>query len=407
VFVSGLNQSLLAHELGHNLGLFHSNSLRCPGAQDRLVVSRGFPGCQAEAYDDLFDVMGYSGTNYGEGNLNAVHLSGMNLLPDAVLKIPANSGLTTARITPLSTTSDGRALKITDPNGTSYFVEYRTNSGRDAVAGLTYFAPAWGVRVLRDDPLAPVSAGSYELDATPTSLGGYDYNRVIPVGGTFTAASRKLTIKVTAADPDGASLTISNWAAPVVPSKVTLALPSRAMVGATITAATRVTDLHARAVAGWTVTLQKMRRGTTTWRSVRSVRTASNGVASYRFANGVSGSYRWISSTATGAPAKVSPSAAVTSRARVIQAQPVTSMTHGRYLTVSGVVSSVPNPAVYIQYRLGSGPWRTGPRASVAGTAVRGRIAMNLRTTAYTRLYVRATTSYAGAVSGYHVTRVW
>jgi hypothetical protein len=371
------------------------------------VVNRAFPGCLAETYDDLFDVMGYSGTNYGEGNLNAVHLSGMNLLPGAVRTIPANSGLTTARIAPLSTNSDGRTLKITDPNGTSYFVEYRTNSGRDAAAGLTYFAPTWGVRVLRDDPMAPVNGGSYELDASPTSLGGYDYNRVIPVGGTFTAASRKLTIKVTAEDADGASLTITNWAAPVVPSKVTLSIPSRAMVGATITAATRVTDLHARAVAGWTVTLQKMRRGTTTWRSVRTVRTASNGVASDRFANGVSGSYRWVSALATGAPGKASTSVAVTSSARVIQHQPLTSMTHGRYLSVSGVVSSIPAPVVYIQYRLGSGPWRTGPRATVAGTAVSGRIAMNLPTTASTRLYVRATTSYAGAVSGYHVTRVW
>jgi hypothetical protein len=227
------------------------------------------------------------------------------------------------------------------------------------------------------------------------------------VGGTFTSASRKLTIKVTAADADGASLTISNWAAPVVPSGVTLSIGSMAMVGVTITATTRVTDLHARAVAGWAVTLQKMRRGTTTWQWVRTVRTASNGVASYQFANGVSGSYRWVSVPATGAPSKVSPSVAVTSVARVIHHQPVTSMTHGRYLSVSGFVSPVPAPIVYIQYRYGAGPWHTGPRAKVSGTSVTGRIGMNLRATAYTRLYVTATTSYAGAVSGYHVTRVW
>jgi hypothetical protein len=78
-------------------------------------------------------------------------------------------------------------------------VDYRTNSGRDAAAGLTRWKPAWGVRVLRDDPKAPVSAGSYELDATPTSLVN-DYNRAIPVGGTFTAASGKLTIQVTSQD---------------------------------------------------------------------------------------------------------------------------------------------------------------------------------------------------------------
>ena len=185
VFVSGLNQSLLAHELGHNLGLYHSNSLRCSGAQDMAMVGIAFPGCQANAYDDLFDVMGYSGSTYGEGSLNAVHLDGMNLLPNAVRKIEADSGVTTARITPLSTSTDNRTLKITDPSGADYFVEYRTNSGLDAVASRNPWRPAWGVRVLRDDPEAPPSGGSYELDATPTSLSSYDYNRSIPLGATL------------------------------------------------------------------------------------------------------------------------------------------------------------------------------------------------------------------------------
>src|SRR5450631_3141858 len=103
VFVAGLDPSLLAHELGHNLGLYHSNSLECGGAQDMPMVNLTFPGCRATAYDDLFDVMGYFGPGYGEGSLNAVHLDGMNLLPNAVLKIPANSSMTTVRITPLST----------------------------------------------------------------------------------------------------------------------------------------------------------------------------------------------------------------------------------------------------------------------------------------------------------------
>ena len=407
VFVSGLNQSLLAHELGHNLGLYHSNSLRCSGTQDMPVVNLAFPGCQTNPYDDLFDVMGYSGTNYGEGNLNAVHLDGMGLLPSAVQKIPANSGVTQAWITPLSKTTDNRTLKIADPSGTRYFVEYRTNSGRDAAAGLTYFRPEWGVRVLRDDPLAPASAGSYELDATPTSLSS-DYDRRIPVGGTFTAASRQMTIQVTSQDASGASVSIYDGV-PLprpLPSRVSLSIPARAWVGAAITAATRVTDEHGEAVANWTVTLQKMPRGTTTWRSVTSLRTTSTGAASYRFANGVTGYYRWVTSPVTGTPSKLSPSLAITSTARVIENRPATSMAHGRYLSVYGSVSSVPAPIVYIQYRYGSSPWRTGPRATVYRTAVSGRIAVNVPTTVYTRLYVRTATSYVGSISNYYVTAV-
>jgi hypothetical protein len=146
--------------------------------------------------------------------------------------------------------------------------------------------------------------------------------------------------------------------------------------------------------------------GTTTWRSIKSLRTSSAGSASCRFANGVSGSYRWVTLPATGSPSRVSSSVAVTSIARVGEDRPATSMSHGRTLTVTGSVSPVPTPVVYIQYRFGNGPWRTGPRATVRGTAVTGRIAMNVRAKAYTRLYVSSATSYVGSVSNYYVTTV-
>ena len=79
-------------------------------------------------------------------------------------------------------------------------------------------------------------------------------------------------------------------------------------------------------------------------------------------------------------------------------------MTHGHYLSVSGLVSSVPSPVVYIQYHYRGGIWRTGPRATVKGTVVSGRILMNARGTAYTRLYVKARASYVGSTSSYYAT---
>jgi hypothetical protein len=405
VHVTGLNQSLLAHELGHNLGLYHSNSLRCGGAQDRPMVSRQFPGCQAKGYDDLFDVMGFSGATYGEGNLNAVHLDGMGLLPRAVRKIPAGSGVTTARISPLSTTMGARTLKVTDSSGAHYFVEYRTNSGRDSVGRVNPFQPAWGVRVLREDPAAPASAGSYELDATPTSQ-GQDYNRSIPVGGVFTAASGKLTLRVKAADSTGATVTIASWTSAVVPSKATLSIPARALVGTAIRAATKVTNAHGLAVTQWPVTLQKRLRGTSTWRSVKTLHTTSTGAASYRFPNGLSGSYRWVTGTGSGGPVRLSRAVAVTATARVVAKAPAPSMAHGGYLSVTGQVSPVPAPVVDIQYRYRGGAWRTGPRASVRGTTVRGRIRLGAGVTAYTRFHVRSAASYAGSISATHATSV-
>ena len=162
--------------------------------------------------------------------------------------------------------------------------------------------------------------------------------------------------------------------AAAIPSKVSLSITPRAYVGTAITASTKVTDQYGRAKANWTVTLQKMQRGTSTWKSVKSLTTTSTGAASYRFANGPSGYYRWVTAAATGAPNRVSPSVKVTSTARVVERRPAPSMTRGRYLKVSGSVSSVRSPVVYIQYRYAGGAWRTGPRATVRGTAVSGKI---------------------------------
>ena len=187
---------------------------------------------------------------------------------------------------------------------------------------------------------------------------------------------------------------------------MTQSTPTTASVGAATTSATRVTDPYGRAVAGWTVNLQKRQRGTTAWRLVTSRRTTATGAASYTFANGVSGSYRWVTSPSTGIPGRTSPMVAVISKARVVQRTPATSVARRTYLSVSGSVSSVPAPVVYIQYRVAGGSWQMGPRATVRGTTVSGRIRLHVPRTVYVRLYVKGITAYAGSVSGSARTRV-
>ena len=76
------------------------------------------------------------------------------------------------------------------------------------------------------------------------------------------------------------------------------------------------------------------------------------------------------------------------------------------HLKVSGSVSSVRSPVVYIQYRYTGGAWRTGPRATVRGTAVSGKIKLTGKRTAYTRLSVKAATSYRGSVPRADSTKV-
>jgi hypothetical protein len=203
-FVTETAQSLVAHELGHNLGLQHSGALHCKGAQDsRFRRGRWPAACRREEYGDLLDVMGYSGRYFGEGNLNAANLHKLGLLPLAVRKINS-SGRYRVRIKPLSASPNSRrAVRIVERSGQAYYVEYRTNTGRDKAAKRNRFRPALGVRVLR---INPQSGGALVLDPTPSRRN--DYTNSLAKSRRFTSASGQLTIKVIRVSANGATLEI-------------------------------------------------------------------------------------------------------------------------------------------------------------------------------------------------------
>ena len=144
VMLSAPDKSLYAHELGHNLGLDHSNSVMCGKVQDGVWSNGKFTGCRAHDYDDLLDVMGYSGPTFGEGNLNIAHQDDFGIQSDVIRSI-TTPGTTSVTIAPLSSTSTAvRGVRVTDVQGQTYFVQYRTRSGRDAVAARNPPAVAGG-----------------------------------------------------------------------------------------------------------------------------------------------------------------------------------------------------------------------------------------------------------------------
>jgi hypothetical protein len=278
-FVSDSNQSLYAHELGHNLGLAHASALRCAGAQDGVWDGSSYgANCARWRYEDLLDVMGYSGKRYGEGNLNAPHIDDLGLDPTAILPV---TGPATVSIPPLSeTTAPGRGLRLTDTNGESYYVEYRTATGRDAVTSANPYAPSMGVLLYREDPSAYHRHGSYHLDATPQGKDSYDYDRALLPGMTFTTGTGTLTVTTISQDADGAVVSVAGGATEVGPDPVQIVRltgPSTVRRNGTVTLSATVLSETNVAIANSLVSFQ--RRTDDGWRTVRTTTTSVNGVA--------------------------------------------------------------------------------------------------------------------------------
>lgn len=114
-----------AHELGHNFGLYHANTMECAsGHPDHAVNKELTRGCTIHEYGDSEDVMGYGVYGLFTGELSAVGANSIGV------QVPVERVTTSGVKTLASLSSVGpanRALIITDPiSGEEYWIELRT-----------------------------------------------------------------------------------------------------------------------------------------------------------------------------------------------------------------------------------------------------------------------------------------
>ena len=210
---------VVGHELGHNFGDYHSNSMPCDTG-----------GCAATAYGDDRDIMGLSGTGHFHA-YQKERFGWLNYGSSPAIQTVTSSG--NYWISSFESGSSPSALKIlkssTSSDRTYYYIETRSAVGFDA--------PYPGVVVHTGNSANGDSA--YQIDLDPLTS---TFDAVLDPGQTFSDAAAGMTITTISADGSGAWIQVSYAGQPCTKATPSVSLsPASSVTSPLVTSAYTLT----------------------------------------------------------------------------------------------------------------------------------------------------------------------
>ncbi|MCH8821852.1 hypothetical protein IID23_05035, partial [Patescibacteria group bacterium] len=203
------NLRIVAHELGHNFGAHHANTLKCTDANgNRVPISTN---CISIEYGDPFDIMGGS-----TKHMNNFHKGRLGWYEPANTQTVTSNG--TYTIVPIEKKLGGvQALRIprdVNQNGNIskyYYLEYRQPFGFDNFSTSNSVVNGVSIRLAPNYNVFQRPA----LIDTNTSTGSFK-DAALAVGQTFFDPIKNITISTISKDSNRATVEISFGSQPCV-----------------------------------------------------------------------------------------------------------------------------------------------------------------------------------------------